>query len=158
MPPATTIKKFIESVRDRKSEIAVTLQDAGVKCNDPNDPQYPAYRDELRDAIEKWNPTQPLSAEMIDLLKLDPKMVKHIHDWQASPTVDMQIVKDAALDAIGQNPRNIEFFWEIEPGAGTNSKNVVDHPPQGTITVTFSTPRGNVSKKGITHGEIKVDI
>ena len=52
----------------------------------------------------------------------------------------------------------MEFFWEIEAGAGTDSRNDVDNPAAGTITVTFLTPRQKVKKKGPTLGVIDVEI
>ena len=170
MPPATTIKEFIRAVRDRKSAIALQLDHCIKKANDPTYPHYEAgYRARINTLIAAWTPPDPFPKGLADELGLTQRDRDHIDHWQqyastapgADPAVPvLQGIRDAAFDATLPPPasRDMEFFWEIEAGAGTASRNDVDKPAAGKITVTFLTPRQKVKKRGLTHGEIDVDI
>ncbi len=169
MPPATTIKEFIRAVRDRKSAIALQLDHCTKKANDPTYPHYEAgYRARINTLIAAWTPPDPFPKDLADELGLTQRDRNHIDHWQqdASPAPGdpavpvLQEIRDAAFNATLPPPanRDMEFFWEIEAGAGTDSRNDVDNPEAGTITVTFLTPRQKVKKRGPTLGEIDVAI
>ncbi|MEE8519074.1 MAG: hypothetical protein V3S98_08115 [Dehalococcoidia bacterium] len=148
MPSTTTIKQIVEDLNDRKSEIARKFD----KCS--KDAKCRAIILPLIKA-PAWDPsTQPLPDGVVKALHLTTEEAAHINAWP-----DRALVRDKVVAAI-TGDQEMEFFWDLndDPSA-TESYSDIDPPgAPPPLKVTFLTPRGNVTKPGLTYGNIKVTI
>lgn len=144
MPPATSIRKFIDAVNARKSEIARKLDAASQKCK--NNSQY---RSDLHQLISAWDPkTQPLNSTLGNKLGLTPKEVSHINKWPNSLLAKLQEkAEQATNNSLSPTPPDMQFYWEIVFGGPGKSDQTIEGAAPNPITVTFLTPRQKIRTK-----------
>ena len=144
MPSGTPIRTFIRDLRTRKSQIARKLDACSADAN---------CRTTILPDIQAWDPADPLPAALITALDLTPKEVEHINKWNTS---QKNSVRNGAVTAI-TGSRDMEFFWDLYDDTASGTA-VNDPGGMAKITVTFLSPRANVTVSGPTLGQIKVDI
>lgn len=153
MPSSTTIKQLVLDLQDRKSEIARKFDSCNDKCQKDS-----AYRTKILNLINSWNlnaqPPQPLPAGLVTEIDLTPNEVAHIEDWPQKAVVRNEIVRALTPDS----PLDMEFFWDLL-GDPQGTQSIPDIDSTGTpIKITFLTRRNQVTKSGLTYGEVKLGI
>jgi len=167
MPEDTSIKKFLRSVKTRKTDTTKVLD---AIFSDPVSLKNLNYHGQLL-AEPIYNASLPPWAKTLIQSKLgaltqpagieppDPnKVVAHIERWETS---QRQAMQNAFVYAI-QNGHIIQFFWELH--YGTNEEIIISPDPavdalgQGdVITVTFRSPWKNVREEAST-GQVYVGV
>lgn len=151
MPSSTTIKQLVLDLQDRKSQIARKFDSCNDKCQSDS-----AYRTKILNLINSWNPNaqppHPLPAELVTEIGLTLKEVAHIEDWPQRAVVRNEIVGALTPDS----PLDMRFFWDLlkDPTAAQSESDI---DSTGTpIKITFLTRRNQVTKSGLTYGEVKL--
>ncbi len=176
MPSATPIVQLIRDLRERKSEIARKFKTVYDYCKG-TEPENAAFKTYLENGLRGW---QGDKAGLPDLsqagVTLSDAEKEHICKWP-----DRLQVRNAMVRALEDDAWNIDFFWDLsdELTDAAASHSLIDPtaargdplptpPPaldlggSGDITVTFFTPRRNVSEPtsvfGLTFGGVKLEV
>ncbi|MCH8995276.1 MAG: hypothetical protein IH959_09985 [Chloroflexi bacterium] len=143
MPQTSTPRQFAKAIQERRSKTTKELKKLFT----------PADKHKGTTALTNLKKTnalkRPLQAWAKNKLSaLSPLELQHIDDWPDNP--DKEDVRKALVDAI-QNSRTVQFFWELHGIAGKNEFTVIEDPDMtGGITITFRSPRRNVSGGNVT--------
>ena len=143
MPQTSTPRQFAKAIQERRSNTTKELK----KLFTPADKHKGTT---VLTNLKKTNALKrPLQAWAKNKLSaLSPLELQHIDDWPDNP--DKEDVRKALVDAI-QNSRTVQFFWELHGIAGKNEFTVIEDPDMtGGITITFRSPRRNVSGGNVT--------
>ncbi len=151
MPSTTSIKQLVQDLRERKSQIARKFDSCIDKCKADS-----AYRTNILNLIRNWDLKPPLPAGLVTELGLTPKEVAHVEAW---PQTQKALARDTIVGAITPDPPlDMAFFWDLndDPNA---TESITDLDDQGApIKVTFLTRRDQVTKAGLTYGDVKLGI
>ncbi len=147
MPPGTTIKKFVDALKTRKTVINSALDQLFTESR-----RHEAYLAELSNPDALNSPVPDWAKAELRKVGLGDVEFAHMNRW---PDTHKEAMRKAIVTAIQTN-RHVRFFWELHAGPD----NVTDVQDQGTgdITVTFRSPLSKVKVSMATFGEITVDV
>ncbi len=157
MPQVSTIKDFLYSLKYKQTATTEALKKIWDERGDDDVAPHlgsPGLRDanhlvsgpggKLPDWVDKALRKRGLGDGEID----------HINEWPALAKEEVRLAYIKAID----DPREIEFEWELHDGHDSDNPIPPVTGPTDPIKVTFRSPRKNLSKSSLTVGEINTSI
>ena len=154
MPTGTNPREFAKAIKDRRTKTTRALKKLFTNAK-----RYQGTADFNRlnrnDALNAvvdadGNRQLPNFAKTWlsnDSPTLSALELRHIGEW---PDDQKNTVRKALVDAI-KNDRTVTFFWELHDITGVEELTLIDDPDlSGGITITFRSPRKNVSGANVT--------